>query len=438
MRTVGIIVEYNPLHNGHVYHCQQARRLSKADAVVAVMSGHFLQRGEPALTNKWARTEMALSMGVDLVIELPVAYSAQPAEWFAYGAVSALHLSGIVDSLCFGSESGDIAWFSELADLLADEPEVLQKQLHARLKQGLNYPQAYTRAVQYVLRSEGIGAAGCGTDDAYDLAKPNNTLGLHYMIALRRLGSSIAPLTIKRVKAGYHDPLEADAQIASATAIREKLLVSGDLAAIQPYIPHYTAEILQREWDAGRAPVHWERLAVPLMQAILSRSKEELAALAEVSEGLENRILRALNELEGSCSVEQLIEGCKTKRYTRTKLQRTFTRILLGHRKELLTRDVLAQGVPYLRILGFSRIGRQLLKQMKQTASVPIITNVGQEVHPLMLLDIQATGIHALGYQHFTAHDLLRDYYEPPLILQQETSASEEVPAADAAESGSL
>ena len=419
MRTVGIIVEYNPLHNGHVYHFQQSRIVSEADAVVAVMSGHFLQRGEPALVNKWARAEMALRMGADLVIELPVAYSSQPAEWFAYGAVSALHASGVVDCLCFGSESGDIGWLTRLAEELADEPGGLQELLKGRLKQGENYPAAYAQAVQDYLLKEKPEYRD-GSVDWQSMAQPNNTLGLHYLIALRRLASRIEPLTIRRTKAGYHDVQASDAHIASATAIRRILLEQGELQAASPYLPPYTLHILQREWAAGRAPVDWEKLRTPLFQAILSRTPEELAALAEVTEGLENRMYRALAEMTGPWSVRDFIEQCKTRRYTQTKLQRAMTRVLLGHRKQWLTRDILARGVPYLRVLGFSNKGQKLLKRMKREASVPVITNVGRNEHPLMQLDIRATGIYALAYREYSARDALRDYYEPPICLDPE------------------
>src|SRR5690554_6939007 len=153
VKTVGIIVEYNPLHYGHVYHFRQSKINANAEAVVAIMSGNFLQRGEPALLNKWARAEMALHMGVDLVIELPVAYAAQPAEWFAYGAVSALHNTGVVDSLCFGSESGEINGLISLAHKLHQEPVTFKHSLKERLKQGMNYPAAYSAAVQDLIRA---------------------------------------------------------------------------------------------------------------------------------------------------------------------------------------------------------------------------------------------------------------------------------------------
>ncbi|MGG4503307.1 nucleotidyltransferase family protein, partial [Paenibacillus polymyxa] len=146
MKTLGIIVEYNPLHNGHVHHWKESLRITGAQRTVAVMSGPFLQRGEPAITDKWSRTEMALAMGVDLVLELPVAYAVQPAEWFARGAVTLLCATGIVDALCFGSESGDIAPLHTLACVLAAEPAELKAGIAQRLSKGASYPAAYAGA----------------------------------------------------------------------------------------------------------------------------------------------------------------------------------------------------------------------------------------------------------------------------------------------------
>ena len=265
-------------------------------------------------------------MGADVVIELPVAFSSQPAEWFAFGAVSALHATGVVDVLCFGSESGNIEQLSDAAKRLANEPERLKIQLKHHLKLGMNYPAAYAKAAQSVLSASEHHDTYEEPLTAEDLAKPNNTLGLHYLIALHKLQSPIKPLTITRTKAGYNDKTATDAHIASATAIRTRLLEERRLEGAAAYMPSYTREILQREWQAGRAPVDWERLALPLYYALLRSSPDELVQIAEVSEGLEHRLLRAAASITDQWSVEQLIAALKTKRYTRTKLQRVLTR----------------------------------------------------------------------------------------------------------------
>lgn len=411
MNTVGIIVEYNPLHSGHVYHFNEAKAISGAEAVVAVMSGNFLQRGEPALAGKWARAEMALEMGADLVIELPVAYSSQPAEWFAFGAVSALDATGVVSSLCFGSESGEISWLQETASLLHREPEAFSRLLRDQLKTGVSYPAAYASAAREFT----------GIPEAESIGQPNNSLGLHYLMALLRLNSTIRPLTIGRKKAGYHDREAADREIASATAIRLILTEKNSLQAIAPYIPSYTLDILTRERDAGRSPVTWESFARPLIHTLITRPAQELEALHEVTEGLESRLKQALSTLDYTRTdwVEQLLEAVKTKRYTRTKLQRTLLRILLNHPKTDLSRETLSQGVPYLRILGFSERGRELLKQMKKTARVPVITKVGQDNQELLKLDIAATAVYAEAFQSPSAWEMQRDFYQAPLRVNK-------------------
>ncbi|PYI54240.1 tRNA(Met) cytidine acetate ligase [Paenibacillus flagellatus] len=437
MKTVGMIVEYNPLHNGHVYHCQQSKIVSGADAVVAVMSGSFLQRGEPALVSKWARTEMALRMGADLVLELPVAFSTQPAEWFAYGAVSALESTGVVDAFCFGSESGDLGLLQSAARRLhatdrdapyakagaagdeaalaspADGAMPFREAIQAQLKAGASYPSAYAAAA--------AGTVLDGDAPADWLAQPNNTLGLHYLVALERLGGTMRPYTIRRQKAEYNQTDITDERIASATALRKLLADSTDPAALRPYVPSYVADVLDRELRAGRAPVGWESLFPALFARLAVVHPKELAEYGEVTEGLEHRILKAVTEVrpdEGE-PFEQLLQALKTKRYTRTKLQRALTRILLNHRKDELTPDALRAGVPYLRVLGFSDRGRTLLRTMRKTASVPVVAKAAAFRHRFLDLDIRAATVHATAFRQPTRRDLYRDYYEPPIRLTE-------------------
>ncbi|WP_438432386.1 nucleotidyltransferase [Gorillibacterium sp. sgz500922] len=418
MKTVGIVVEYNPLHNGHVHHAREAKRAAGAEALVAVMSGPFLQRGEPAVCSKWARAEMALAMGADVVLELPSAFAVQPAEWFAFGGVSALHATGVVDALVFGSESGDIAWFRRLAALLAEEPPALKARLRERLAAGASYPAAYASAA----------AALAGGPDGSELAQPNNILGLQYCLALARLGSGIVPLTIPRRGAGFHDtaaqaPSPAAEAIASATAVRRLLLQASGaegLAAAAPYLPPYAAAILRREWEAGRGPMDWERYAAPLFHLLLSRPPEAMRGIAEIGEGLEHRFRQLLPRLDYSRGgrIEQLVEAARTRRYTRTKLQRALTSLLLDRRKDELTQESLSRGVPYLRVLGFSGRGRELLKDMKRKASVPIVTKAAkaeQDELPLFGLDLRAAAAYASAMPVPDAREIFRDYYQAPL-----------------------
>lgn len=419
MNVVGLIVEYNPFHNGHAYHMAEAKRLAEAEAVVAVMSGDFLQRGEPAIVSKWARAEMALHAGADLVLELPVAYAAQPAEWFAHGAAALLDATGIVSHLCFGSEAGTLAELQPLARQLAGESGALKAAIAEELATGASYPAAYAAAAaRSVAAPPGGGpgsAAGAAAARAL-LEQPNNSLGLHYLIALQRLGSALAPLTVRREGAGYRDAVPCSASIASATAIRELIAGEGGLSAATPYIPPYTAEILAREFRSGRGPVTWESFAAPLFHRLLTSSRETLAEHHEVTEGLEFRIKKMLPQLN-QLTVEELLEKLKTKRYTYTKLQRMLLHILLQHGKLAMAPEALAQGPGYLRVLAFSRKGRELLKRMKASASLPIVTRAAAFSHPGLELDIQAAAAYANAMPIRNDSEIFRDFRQPPITI---------------------
>ncbi|MBJ6363335.1 nucleotidyltransferase [Paenibacillus sp. GCM10012307] len=413
MRTVGVIVEYNPFHNGHLYHLQQSLAVTGADAVVAVMSGNFLQRGEPAMFGKRARTEMALAGGCDLVIELPVAYATQAAEWFAYGAVSLLQATGIVDALCFGSENGDLDSLRAIAASLAHEPEAFRLMLRGELDRGASYPSAYSSAVRHYMETIGNQRAA-----SLPLARPNNTLGLHYLLALERLGSSIEPFTIIREKAEYNQSTITDQQIASATAIRSVIAGGGGMEQIAGVIPRSTYTIIARELAAGRKPVSWDNFYSKLFHQLLSQSPQQLSGYYEMSEGLEHRLHQALPVLEKP-DFETLIGALKTRRYTRTKLQRVLLSVLLNHQKEQLAPPLLASGIDYIRVLGFTAKGRELLKRMKRTAGVPILLSAArsQGKHRYLELDVRASSLYELAYPDAGPKELFRDYYEPPVIM---------------------
>ncbi|MCQ4087145.1 nucleotidyltransferase [Saccharibacillus sp. JS10] len=410
MKTVGLIVEYNPFHNGHQLHLERSLQTSGAEASIAVMSGAFMQRGEPALLSKRARAEMALAAGVDLVIELPITYAVQSAQWFAFGAVSLLDATGVVNSVCFGSESGEVEPLQKLASRMQGEPSpAMQEALSHALAEGMSFPAAYAKAA-----SQQSG----GKQSAALLSNPNDTLGLHYVRALHALASDIAPLAVRREQAGYHDAgLPAGGQIASATAIRAALArESGGIEDAAPYLPAASLRVLRREASAGRLLASgWEALAQPLFAALMTRAPQDLALVPEVSEGLEHRIAAALPRLD-NWNVESLLAAIKTKRYTRTRLQRLLVHALLNHRGALFEQSTLAQGPQYLRVLGFSPKGRQLLKTMKKTAKLPIVMRAADFDHPQLQLDIQASAVHASAFAKPHIQEIYADYYQPPII----------------------
>lgn len=401
MKVVGLVVEYNPFHNGHLFHFQQALKETKADACVAVMSGNFLQRGEPAVVSKWARTKMALSAGIDLVLELPTAYCTQNAEIFAYGAVSALDSLGLVDFLCFGSESGNIAWIKKLASLLTEEPEEFRRELKSLLHTGLPYPKAYAKAASILV-----------PEASTQLEQPNNILGLNYVLALKRLQSSIEAHTITRIKAGYHQSDITDHHIASATALR-KLIFDNSFDRIKDFVPLSTYEILLEEKQKGRFPLSWKEYFPYVHHSIMSKRMEELSLIHEMEEGLENRLKRLQLQAKQFDSFMDLL---KTKRYTWNRLQRIMLYLLLNLTKEEMKGFRIKEGVPYLRILGFNEKGRQLLHQAKGNCKVPLISKVAGVSHPMLELDIRASHIYSLGYQALGV-ETESDYYISPLIL---------------------
>ncbi|MBT2292564.1 nucleotidyltransferase [Paenibacillus albidus] len=410
MTTVGIVAEYNPLHNGHVHQYNEAKKLSGAQSTVIVMSGPFTQRGEPAAVSKHARTEMALHMGADLVLELPVAYAVQPAEWFAFGAVALLEATGVVDSLCFGSEAGTLGSLLPLAKVLAEESSELQGEIRRRMALGTSFPAAYSAAAAAVWVGSRSGDGNL-EEAAELLRQPNNSLGLHYLIALQRLRSKIRPLTVPRTGAGFHDPLQPGSAIASATAIRRLLAEGGSPAS---YLPDYSLSILEREHAAGRGPLGLENFQVPLRHILATSSASRLRAFHDMNEGLENRLLRVLPLLE-QFTVTGLLGALKTKRYTHTRLQRLLLHVLLNHTKEELASPVLAEGPGYIRVLGFSENGRALLKKMKQSASLPIVIRPALCSHPQLELDLQAAAAYAGAFTSPSRTDLYRDFLEPPV-----------------------
>lgn len=400
MKVVGLIVEYNPLHNGHLHHYRESIRVTGADAAVAVMSGNFLQRGEPAIVNKWARAQMALSIGIDLVLELPVAYCTQNAEMFAFGAISTLDALGAVHQVCFGSESGNIDWIQHLAEHLVHEPEAFKSILKASLQEGLPYPRAYARAASSLV----------GIDEEL-LAQPNNILGLNYVLALKRLSSPMQPATITRQKAGYHQTEITDARIASATALR-KLIFEENLEAIQPYVPRTTFDILQREKTEHRFPMSWDPFYPFLKHSLTVKSGQELSLIHEIEEGLEHRIKKISPTALG---FNELMEGIKTKRYTWNRLQRALLYILLNLQKKQIAALNPAQGVSYVRVLGFSEKGRKLLQAAKHSMKVPLISRIGKNQSSMLELDLRAASVYRLGYPEKQTEEL-SEFARPPIL----------------------
>lgn len=358
MKILGIIAEYNPFHNGHAYHIRQARELSGADYVIVVMSGDFVQRGTPAIIDKYTRTSMALSCGADLVFELPVCYATASAEYFARGAVGLLENLGVTDSLCFGSEEGELSLFRETAQILLDEPEEYSSRLKTMLAQGLSYPAARQEAL----------FSYTGNSRLRDfLNEPNNILGIEYCKALLSLNSSMEPLTILRKGSGYHH-LDLTDTYSSATAIR-KAVEQGNSSDLKERIPSAAYDLLLRDITQG-AYVVPDDFSMILKYKLMLEKTETLRDYLDVGEELANRIMANLNQFAG---FTQFVTLLKTKELTYTRISRALLHIMLNIKSQPLE-AALSQPAPYGRILGFRRGSTALFKKIKARTNLTLIS----------------------------------------------------------------
>lgn len=379
-KITAIISEYNPFHYGHAFHIQETRKRGSTH-IIAVMSGDFVQRGSPALASKWARTEMALRSGVDLVVELPLPWAMATAQKFAFGAVSLIEDMGCVDSLSFGSECGDIDLLNQAACQI-DSP-LLNWEAKKFLQQGMTYAKAKTLAVQKYL----------GNDLASLLASPNNTLGIEYLRSIHQLNSHIVPFTIPRIGVS-HDASGNSGMYASASHIRS-LITSGLFSEAKAYLPFPCQAILQREQDAGKLPAQLSHLERVILYQLRNMTTEQIASLPDITEGLEHRIA---NMIATSCSLEELFGSIKTKRYTHARIRRIILSSYLG-----IFNDNIPAKPLYLRILGFGSKGKDILKTLKQSSVLPIITrardarNLSKEAYHLWQLECKASDLFGLA-----------------------------------------
>lgn len=365
MKIVGIITEYNPFHKGHQYQIMRAKEICGADYVVAVMSGSFVQRGEPAICDKWARAKMALSCGVDLVIELPVVYSVQSAEHFAMGAVKILNAIG-VDYISFGTEDDDINKLTKAARILCDEPDDFKKILSHALRSGISFPSAMEKAAK-TLGIEGV------------ISSPNNTLAVEYIKAMYKTSSKMIPIPIKR-RGSQHDG------IGSASYIRGM-----EFKHAGKFMPEMSYKIMKEEIEKGKAPVKIKTIESAVISKLRLISAEELACVSGVSEGLENRIKQAA----AVCvSLEDIVDYVKTKRYIRSRIRRILVNALIG-----ITDDDIQKEPQYIRVLGMNGGGKAVLKFIKESAKLPIIVKTSDaELSDMLKLDFMATDIYSLMY----------------------------------------
>lgn len=412
MKTIGIVSEYNPFHNGHKYHIQAAREQFKADNIVCIMSGNFVQRGEPAIVDKWSRAKMALHDGADLVIELPFVYSCQPAEIFAFGAVNTLNNLGVIDGICFGSESGNAEMLRKTAALLLNEPEDFSQIVKRYLGEGNTYPRSVSMALaDYYRGNESV--------DPKLWETPNNILGIEYIKSILTLKSPMEIYTIKRIANNYNDT-EISQPIASATAVRRELKSAGLSYKLATSMPEAALSILQADIAAGRGPIHFEDFSDIMLYRLRSTSIHGIKSYMSISEGLEYRIKKAA--YDATC-IEELIEAIKTKRYTRAFIQRLLCHILLDLKWED-SKFFKQPGTPsYCRVLGFNDKGKQLLRKITDESPYPVINKVAafqsddSVINFMFGYDLHASDIYNLARPNNSFKKARQDFRTSPIYV---------------------
>jgi predicted nucleotidyltransferase len=393
-QVLGIVAEYNPFHNGHLYHLEQSKKVTGAKYAVAVISGNFMQRGEPSLIDKWAKAEMAIANGVDLVIELPALYAISSAENFAEGAIKILNSLKVVDFISFGAEAENIEILEEFAEILYKEPKEYKLLLRQELDKGISYPKARQNALTMYL----------GDIKKYDdvLSRPNNILAIEYLKALRKTKSHITPIAVRRIEADYHD-LNAEGEIISATAIRSNMM-SHKIEKIKNAMPQASYEILEKKLRKGQIVKSLMEYEKEIIYTLRQMDIEEIAELPDVEEGLENAIKKAAN----SCNtVSELINMVCSKRYTKTRIQRILLYVILEFQKnDIVMSKKMKQ--PYVRVLGFNTKGKYLLSQIaKANSKINFVVsvkkfmdeNTNKNYQEMIERDIWATNVYTLGYE---------------------------------------
>ena len=351
MRICGVVSEYNPFHKGHAYQIEQAKsHLGEDSAVVCCMSSDFVQRGDAAILPKHLRAKAAVLSGADVVLELPAPYALRSAEGFAQSAVDILLGTGVITDLSFGAEDADAGLLHETASLLLEHQTVQDTLLH--LKTGISYAAARERALYARVKEK-----------AEILQKPNNILAVEYCKALIRRESAVNLLPIERKGAGHDEG--AEGEFASASYIRE-FLREGKTDEALPYLPETTVAILKESMESGHALLDQSRLENAMLSSLVRLTADDLAALPDANEGLDNRLLEAIRK---GRTIEEICAQAKTKRYALSRIRRMIFCAYLGITKEESTTPP-----PYARVLAFSDKGREVLKLARKRATLPLIT----------------------------------------------------------------
>ena len=419
MKALGIICEYNPLHNGHIYHIQEALHLSNADCIIAIMSGDYVQRGEPAILDKYTRTQIALDCGADFVVELPAYYALSSAECFAKGALSICHAL-YVDSICFGSECNHIDMLQTIAEFLVNDSTDYKNSLKKYLTLGNSFANSRNMAVTDIL----------GANYGKILEEPNNILGVEYIKAILKNNYNIKPLTIIRTGNGYNNYSDKGTYL-SASGIREALKKN---KPIDSYIPQSTLQLIEtyKNQSQDHNFIHADDFSSFLLfqlSNILFEAENNKYQASQTVSSAKNYFVQymmrfidvtpdlaasiynhAIQWYTGSCnySFSSFAESIKTKNYALSRIKRILFRIILGFDKE---KSIQYDTLPYIKILGFNQKGRTYLKSIKKSVSIPIVTKTA-DYKDLLFMDIHAANIYNYVYKMQHNILILNDYVQ--------------------------
>ncbi|MFQ8891421.1 MAG: nucleotidyltransferase [Clostridium sp.] len=381
MNVTGIITEYNPFHLGHLHHLKECKKNTNCNGVICVMSGNFVQRGMPAIMDKWERAKIAVKNGVDLVVELPLIFSISSAETFAYGAVALLEKTKIVNNLYFGSEHGNVLDLNKIASVIIKEPIEYKNTLKKELAKGVPYHYARLTSLKNYFNDINLEEI---------ISSSNNILGIEYLKALIRLNSPIKPYTLKRIGSNYNDE-NITSLYASATSIR-KTLSFNDFDKIKKVLPKESYEEIINLKNTDYKFVYPEDIFPFLKYKILTEG-ENLSKLSQLKEGLDNKIKK---EILNSNNLNEFILNIKSKRYTYTAISRALVSFFIGMENFSLD-DIKNSSIEYIRPLAFNERGSKILKEIKNKESVKIITKLPKNIENSMLsLDLLGTKAYSI------------------------------------------
>ncbi|MGO1367875.1 MAG: nucleotidyltransferase [Senegalia sp. (in: firmicutes)] len=405
MKIVGLVTEYNPFHNGHKYHLERSKYETNCDYSIAIMSGNFVQRGEPAICDKWSRAKMAIDSGVDLVIELPTLYSTMSAEFFSYGAIKILDSLNSIDFISFGSETNDLKKLNSISKILAFEPLEFKYSLKKYLNEGNVFPKARSLALKEILKDKDLDKI---------INNPNNILAIEYMKSLIKLKSTIKAHSIKRISSNYNDK-NLTGEISSATAIRNLLIknnnINRDISLALPSSSEFYLNDYLSKYNIFNDICNFNNILIYKLRTI---DKDYLSSFLDVEIGLENRIIEAANKYD---DIIDIIEAIKTKRYTYTRIKRILIHILLDinyNKNDILNLPA------YVRVLASNKKGFKILKKIKNNSNLPIINKVSDfnssNNNKMLDLDIMASNVYFMGIKNSSNIKNNFDFYISPYI----------------------